>query len=224
MDTCGNRTCGNHTCGNDTCGQGDGNGGRGPRGTAFPWVWLVPGLLTLAGLVAWGIVVYPRLPPQVPQHFGSDGVDAYADKSVGSVFLPVLVHAGALALVAGTAYATLRVTPASELGPGRRAFGLVNRPSTREGARRIAKAQLFLGFCLGLTMAGSCKLMWDTAPHRRGAATAGPLVLVLAPLAVGTLAVLGAALWDRRSVPAAKTKKATGTETGGGPHRPPSAG
>ncbi|MEU2081952.1 DUF1648 domain-containing protein [Streptomyces albus] len=169
--------------------------------TRFPWLWLLPGFLVVLGLVVWGIVVYPDLPDRVPQHFGSDGVDQYADKSVFSVFLPVLVPAGLLVVMAGTAYATLRMTPGSELPPGRSVSPFVNRPATRAGARRLARAQLFLAFCVGLTMAGACTAMWSTDPQHE-TATSQLLVLVLAPMAVGVGAVLLTALRDR-AAPAA---------------------
>ncbi|MEW2223141.1 DUF1648 domain-containing protein [Streptomyces sp. NPDC006990] len=167
-------------------------------GAAFPWGWLVPGVLLVVGLLVWGIVVYPRLPQQVPQHFGSDGVDRYADKSVGAVFLPVLVHAGALALLTGTAFATLRITPVRDLPPGRRTSSLVNRPQTAQGALGLARAQLFLGCCLGVTVAVACSLMWAVEPPAEGEPRTGTLLLALLPSALGTAAVLAAAFRDRR--------------------------
>ncbi|MGI5351571.1 DUF1648 domain-containing protein [Streptomyces sp. CA-250714] len=176
--------------------RGDGDG-QAAGGAGFPWLWLLPGLLVLAGLLLWGIVAYPDLPAKVPQHLGSDGIDRYADKSVGSVFVPVFVHAGALALLAGTACATLRITPLSELPPEQRGSSLVNRPKTREGARRVARAQLFLACCLGLTLAVVCRVMWSTAPQAKDGPQTGTLVLALLPVALGTLAVLWTALQDR---------------------------
>ncbi|SER30677.1 DUF1648 domain-containing protein [Streptomyces qinglanensis] len=177
--------------------QGDRNGDA-PGGARFPWWWLAPGVLVLAGLLVWGIAVYPRLPPQVPQHFGSDGVDRYAEKSVGTVFLPVLVHAGVLALLAGTASATLRITPVRDLPPGRQTSSLVNRPQTARGALRLARAQLFLGCCLGMTIAVACSLMWAVEPPAEGEPRTGALLLALLPSALGTAAVLAAAFRDRR--------------------------
>ncbi|MBO8190821.1 DUF1648 domain-containing protein [Streptomyces oryzae] len=175
----------------------EGDGRTAGDGADFPWLWLAPGLLVLLGLLIWGVLVYPDLPEQVPQHIGSDGVDRYADKSVGAVFLPLFVHAGTLALLAGTAYATLRITPQSELGPDQRVSSLVNRPKTREGARRGARAQLFLAFCLGLTLAVTCTVMWSTTPPEEGARLTWTLVLALLPVGLGTLAVLVTALRDR---------------------------
>ncbi|MBO8188329.1 DUF1648 domain-containing protein [Streptomyces spirodelae] len=177
--------------------DGDGAGRRADGGADFPWLWLAPGLLILVGLLVWGVVVYPDLPAKVPQHIGSDGVDRYGDKSVGTVFLPVFVHAGTLALLAGTAYATLRMTPTSELGAEQRTSSLVNRPRDRASARRIARLLLILGFCLGLTMTVTCTVMWSTTPPKQGEELTGKLVLALLPVALGTLALLVTALRDR---------------------------
>ncbi|MEU5836791.1 DUF1648 domain-containing protein [Streptomyces diacarni] len=164
----------------------------------FPWLWLVPGVLVLAVLAVWGVLVYPDLPARVPQHFGSDGVDAYADKSVGSAFVPVFVQLGVLVVMSATTLLTVRITPESALPPHRRTAGLVNRPSTAEGARQVARAQLFLAFCVGLGMLATCRVMWSTTPQQeaRDSATS-TLVLTLLPIALGTLAVLVTALRDR---------------------------
>ncbi|MGP3978321.1 DUF1648 domain-containing protein [Streptomyces sp. 8N114] len=178
-------------------GEDRGGDGRAADGQDFPWLWLLPGLLVLVGLLLWGIVVYPHLPAKVPQHIGGDGIDRYADKSVGTVFIPVFVHAGTLALLAGTAFATLRITPMSELRPGQQVSSLVNRPKTPEGARRGARAQLVLACCVGLTLAVTCTVMWSTSPQEKGEQLTGTLVLALLPLALGTLALLATALRDR---------------------------
>ncbi|WP_326691273.1 MULTISPECIES: DUF1648 domain-containing protein [unclassified Streptomyces] len=165
----------------------------------FPWLWLAPGILVLAGLTVWGIMVYPQLPGRVPQHLGSDGVDSYAAKSVGSVFVPVFLHAGVLAVMSATALLTLRVRPESELAPGERVSSLVNRPRTRRGARRAAKAQLFLACCVGMGLAVACTLMWRTDPlGEQGENVTLPLLLTMLPLLAGTLAVLATAVLDRR--------------------------
>jgi uncharacterized membrane protein len=176
-------------------------GARPAANSGYPWLWLLPGLLVLAGLILWGIAVYPHLPARIPRHMGGNGIDAYWDKSIGTVFLPVIVQAGVLALLAGTAYGTLRVTPTSELPPGRAVSSLVNRPKTREAARRGARAQLFLAFCLGLTMAAVCTVMWSPTPPAEGEPLTGKLLLALLPLALGTLATLTVAFRDRRKTP-----------------------
>lgn len=162
----------------------------------FPWPWLLPSLALLLCLAAWGTGVYPHLPERVPQHLGADGVDAWTDKSVGAVFLPVLLHAGTTALMAGAAALTLRMRPAAELAPHERGPGLVNRPATRASALRIARATLLLGFCIGLGIAATCTVMWSTDPAPR--VPGWLLPASLAPTAAGTAAVLGAALRDRR--------------------------
>jgi len=168
------------------------------RRPGFPWGWLLPSLAVLLGLTAWGAGVYPHLPDRVPRHLGPGGVDAWTEKSVGAVFLPVLVHAGVTVLLAALSAALLRLRPLSELPPHRRT-GLVNRPSTRASAVRIARATLFLGFCLGLSTAATCAVMWRTGPDPD---VPGPLyAAALVPGVLGLVPLLVAAFRDRRERP-----------------------
>lgn len=188
----------------DGPGRQGGRGGQGGKSAptadagrpGFPWLWLAPGVLVLLGLVVWGAVVYPDLPDEVPQHLGTDGVDSYAAKSVGSVFLPVFVYAGVLALMTGVTVFSLRMRPESELEPGARTSPFVNRPRTRAGVRLLARAQLFLACCIGLTMGLTCLVMWSTEEVDKSPG-GGFELLTLAPTAVGVLALLGAVVRDR---------------------------
>ncbi|MFP8944879.1 DUF1648 domain-containing protein [Streptomyces fenghuangensis] len=172
--------------------MGDGDENR----PGFPWVWLLPQLAVLAGLTVWGAAVYPSLPERVPQHIGPGGIDAWADKSVGAVFLPVLIYAGTVAVMAATSAAALRMRTEDELAPGERASSLVNRPATRASALRTARATLLLGFCIGLSIAVTCAVMWRTEPDPQ--VSAWLFAAVLAPLALGLVPVLAAAVRDRR--------------------------
>jgi len=193
--------------------------GAGERGRpAFPWLWLLPNLALLAGMAAWGVAVYPRLPARVPQHMGPDGVDAYTAKSVGAVFVPVFVHAGTVLLLAVVAAAVVRMRPESEFpaesgagtgagAGGRVTYGpwqgswarqAVNRPATREGARRIARATLFLALCEGAALAAACTVMWRTGPA--DSAVPGWVTwAVLLPTLLGVVPLLVVAFLDRRS-------------------------
>ncbi|MTE18440.1 DUF1648 domain-containing protein [Streptomyces sp. TRM43335] len=162
----------------------------------FPWRWLLPSLALLLCLTVWGIGIYPRLPERVPQHIGPDGIDAWTEKSVGAVFVPVFVHAGNVALTAAVAAATLRMRPADEIPPGQRASALVNRPSTRASAARTARATLQLALCIGLSLAVTCAVMWRTEPDPH--VPAWLFAAVLAPVALGVVLVLAAAVRDRR--------------------------
>ncbi|MDG9703610.1 DUF1648 domain-containing protein [Streptomyces sp. DH37] len=172
--------------------MGNDDGGR----PGFPWVWLLPQLAVLVGLAVWGAAVYPHLPERVPRHIGPGGVDAWADRSVGAVFVPVFVHAGTVVMTAAAAVAALRVRPADELAPGERASSLVNRPSTRASALRTARATLQLGFCVGLSIAVTCAVMWRTEPDPH--VPSWLLAAVLAPVVLGLVPVLAAAVRDRR--------------------------
>lgn len=170
------------------------------RRPAFPWPWLLPNVALLAATAAWGIAVYPRLPARIPQHMGPSGVDAYTDKSVGAAFLPVFVQAGTVLLLAAVAFAVLRVRPESECGPaeGGRARSLTNRPATRAGALRVAKATLFLALCEGAALAAACTVMWRTgSPDAAVPGWVGWSVSV--PALFGVLPLLVVAFLDRRS-------------------------
>ena len=169
---------------------------REDEAARFPWTGLAAGFLVLVGLTVWGVVAYPGLPDRVPQHMGTGGVDTWTDRTVGSVFLPVFVYAGVLAVMAGTTVLTLRTRPTSELAPGKRVSSLVNRPSTPEGARLLARAQMLLACCVGIGIAGACTAMWSTHPEDAGSAWS--LVLTLVPIALGTLGVVAASVQDKR--------------------------
>ncbi|PJE98355.1 hypothetical protein CUT44_06445 [Streptomyces carminius] len=162
----------------------------------FPWPWLLPSLAVLLGLTAWGIGVYPELPERVPQHVGPDGVDAWTDKSVGAVFLPVFLYAGVTVVMTAVCAAAPRIRPADELDPGERTSGLVNRPATRVSALRTGRAVLLTNALIGLLIALSCTVMWRTEPASH---VPGWFPVVL--LAVGSASVvpvLVAAVRDRR--------------------------
>lgn len=81
----------------------------------FPWLWLVPSLVLLVAMGAWGAVRYPQLPELIPQHIGLGGVDAWTSKSIGSAFLPVFLHLGLTVLFAGIAFGVVRTAPEEEL-------------------------------------------------------------------------------------------------------------
>ncbi|WP_030544553.1 DUF1648 domain-containing protein [Streptomyces albus] len=163
----------------------------------FPRLWLLPGLAVLLGLTVWGIAAYPGLPERLPQHFGPGGVDRWAEKSVATAFIPVFVQAGVMALMAGTAVATLRMRPRDEAatGPESAWVRLLNRPGSRASALRVAKATLFLGFCIGLTTAATGAVMWRTEERT----DVPPLLLpaALLPVLAGTAVLVVVAVRDR---------------------------
>lgn len=163
---------------------------------AFPWPWLLPSLVLLVVLTAWGVGVYPHLPERVPQHMGPDGVDAWTEKSVGAVFLPVFLYAGTTALMAAVAAGLTRMRSTEELAPHERTSSLINRPPTRASALRAARATLLLGFCIGPSIAVICAVMWRTEPEPD--IPGWLFAAALAPVALGMVPLLVAALRDRR--------------------------
>ncbi|WP_206337698.1 DUF1648 domain-containing protein [Streptomyces sp. WAC 06738] len=134
---------------------------------AFPWGWLVPSAVVLGAMTVWGVLRYPEVPGRVPQHIGPGGVDAWTDKSVWTVFLPVFVYAGLTLVLVACAAAAARTTPLDALpeprDPWARAGGsMVNRPATAASAHRLARALLLLNAGLGLGFLPPCWTQWRT--------------------------------------------------------------
>ncbi|WP_306316994.1 MULTISPECIES: DUF1648 domain-containing protein [unclassified Streptomyces] len=164
----------------------------------FPWPWLAANVLLLAGMVVWGVAVYPRLPDRIPQHIGGGGVDAWTDKSVGGAFVLVFVYVGVTALLSATAVLLLRATPTAELPDGEPRFALTGsqRPATRAGARRMAVAVLGTNLGVGVSFVVGNLVMWRTTvtPEVPWWFLAG----MLAPIGVGAVATVVVGVRDRR--------------------------
>ena len=164
-------------------------------------LWLLPSVVLLVVLGAWGAIRYPSLPDRIPRHVGSGGVDAWADRSIGSAFLLVFLYAGVTVLMTATTELVLRITPKSELEPTGSPFArsaselLLNRPATRASARRIARALLTLNACVGLSFLASCGVQWRGTPDPD--VPGWLFAAVIAPIAAGTVLVLAVALYDR---------------------------
>ncbi|MFH9425943.1 DUF1648 domain-containing protein [Streptomyces sp. NPDC017529] len=154
-------------------------------------------------MAVWGVIRYARLPAQIPKHIGMQGVDAWTDRSIGGAFLLVFVYAGATALMVGCAELTLRVTPRDELpdtNTARYAAGasevLMNRPSSRDSACRIARSLLLLNTSIGLALSVGCGILWRSAadPDVPGWTYAGMLI----PFLAGTAVTIAAAVRVRK--------------------------
>ncbi|MFE1176864.1 DUF1648 domain-containing protein [Streptomyces sp. NPDC058773] len=166
-------------------------------------LWLLPNAALLAALTLWGIVRYPHLPSRIPQHIGTDGVDAWTDRSIGSAFVLVFVYLGVTALLTACAELTLRVTPHAELPKEVAPFGnglvsaSLNRPRTRASALRTARAVLVLNACVGTSLLIGCSVLWRS--------TANPGVpgwlfaAMLLPVLAGTAVTVAAAVRDRQT-------------------------
>ncbi|MCM2578019.1 DUF1648 domain-containing protein [Streptomyces meridianus] len=165
--------------------------------------WLLSNVALLLALPVWGAVRYPRLPERIPQHIGTGGVDAWADRSIGSAFVLVFVYAAVTVLTVVSAELTLRMTPRDAL-PQERAepfararMSLVNRPASRASARRIARAVLVLNACVGLSFLVGCGVLWRSTPDP----DVSPwfLVATIAPIVAGVVPTVVAAVRDRKA-------------------------
>ncbi|MFI9461036.1 DUF1648 domain-containing protein [Streptomyces xiamenensis] len=155
--------------------------GTGRRGGT--WWWLAPSLLLLGGMLAWGLLRYPEIPDRVPQHIGPGGVDAWAGKSVGSVFLPVFLYAGLTAVMAGCAAAVVRSTPLDAMPApqdrwARASATTSGRPATAASARQLARALLMANALLGVALLPLCWVQWRTVQTTEVAAWTWMLALV----------------------------------------------
>ncbi|MFC8226349.1 DUF1648 domain-containing protein [Streptomyces sp. NPDC057287] len=167
-------------------------------------MWWLPSAVLLVGQATWGVLRYPHLPDRIPQHIGTDGVDSWADRSVGNAFVLVFVYAGVTALMVGCAKLTLRVTPRDELprsgtspyAAARTASPLVNRPRSRASALRAARALLVLNACIGLSFVAGCGMLWRSTPDP-DVPVWFPVAMTL-PLLVGTAVTLAAAVHGRK--------------------------
>ncbi|MCC3282448.1 DUF1648 domain-containing protein [Arthrobacter caoxuetaonis] len=76
------------------------------------WLPHVAAAVLLLSCFAYGATVYGSLPESVPVHWGLDGPDAWEEKSVGTVFLPLLVASGTTVLLAFISAVAPAMTPA----------------------------------------------------------------------------------------------------------------
>ncbi|WP_336048130.1 DUF1648 domain-containing protein [Streptomyces sp. CA2R101] len=166
-------------------------------------LWLLPNAALLTALAVWGIVRYPHLPDRIPQHIGTDGVDAWTSRSVGSAFLLVFVHLGATVLLTACAELTLRVTPSAELPDSAAPFGnglvrsSLNRPRTRASALRTARALLTFNACVGVSLMIGCAVLWRSAPEPE--VSGWLFTAMIVPILVGTALTVVSAVRDRRA-------------------------
>lgn len=168
---------------------------------SFPWWWLLPSVLLAGVITAWGIAVYPNLPDQIPQHVGVNGVTAWWDTSVGTVFLPLFVYAGVTALFAGGATGLLRMTPADEMPKADNPWAaaesaMKNRPASVTAARRSARALLATNAVMGVAFVLVSAVSWHTSPTKEAPGWLLPVALTV--FAIALLPVLWA-WWRERA-------------------------
>ncbi|MBK3595908.1 MULTISPECIES: DUF1648 domain-containing protein [Streptomyces] len=165
-------------------------------------LWLLPSAVILAAMGVWGSLRYSHLPERIPKHIGAGKVDAWTGRSVGSAFLLVFVYAAVTLLMAGTAELTLRVTPRDEMPAtdaapfAVAASSSVNRPGSRESARRIARSLLLLNTSVGVSLLIGCGILWRSTSDPE--VSAWLLAAMTVPILAGTVLTVVAALGDRK--------------------------
>lgn len=162
-------------------GSLDPNAGQG----AFPWHYLLPGLVLLALILVIGVVRYPSLPPVIAIHFGANGrPNGYAAKSWASVLFPFWNGLVVTALIAGLAFFTLR-SP-RRLDPSRPQASLEQSHRFRD---RMMRLLLLLVGAVNLTLLLTALVTWGMLPS--GPPT--PELLVLVPV-LAALVIIASAL------------------------------
>lgn len=161
------------------------------------WSWLTPSLLLLGAMAVWGVLRYPELPDRVPEHIGSDRVDAWTATTVWAAFVPVFVYAGITVVLSGCAALSAHVKPLDELpGAADRRSGaanaLTNRPASAASARRTARALLIMNALCGAALLPLCWIQWRTPQTADVPGWLLPATLVLFLLG---LVPIGVAWW-----------------------------
>ncbi|MEO3839738.1 DUF1648 domain-containing protein [Streptomyces sp. B22F1] len=157
----------------------------------------MPSLVLLGAMVVWGTVRYPQLPDRVPEHIGPGGVDAWTDKSVGTVFLPVFVYAAVTVVVVACAVGAARVTPLDEMPQprdrwGRAASVMGSRPATAASAQRLIRALGMMNAVLGAAFLPPC---WVQFRATQTAGVPGWVLPVTLAVLLASLLPLGVVWW-----------------------------
>ena len=177
-----------------------------PR-TAPAFGWYIAGLVVLAAVVVIGASLYSSLPNPVPVHWNAEGeVDRYAEKNVWSVFGPILIGIGTVALLFLLGVFMPR-------WPIRAAASDSAETSTRIAAAQLRLAQDLLGqIALLIALEFSClAIVGWLAPHSPALMI---VTILLIPLLLLGVVVLFMVRY-RRAIVAARTG-AAGVRDGAG--------
>jgi uncharacterized membrane protein len=114
-----------------------------------PTWWFVSALVLLGAVAAYGVAAYEAMPASIPVHWNAAGVaDAYAEKSVWSVFGPLLIGGATIVGLYALSF-LVRVSPVrgdaadDRAANARRAFAVRSLTSTMLGALMLALAAIF---------------------------------------------------------------------------------
>ncbi|QUQ63993.1 DUF1648 domain-containing protein [Kutzneria sp. CA-103260] len=121
----------------------------------FPWLWLTPAVAITVATAVLGVILYPSMPETLTVHYGANGPDRLAAKSIGAAFALVFVQIGVTALLTAITVAAFRSRP--DLDP---AHPVGSARWHRRYLALGAKTLLGLAAMIDLAMLGSSVLMW----------------------------------------------------------------
>ena len=118
-----------------------------------PWLPHVGAALILVACFAYGAMIYGSLPGIVPVHWDMDGPDAWEERSVGRVFLPLIVASGSTAVLAFISAAAPALSPKD---PNASAWEAFRRQGMVRGTvAALGTVSLLIAGCVGyLTIQG----------------------------------------------------------------------
>ena len=167
----------------------------------FPWEWAALPVVVVAATVVAGVLRYPSLPAVMAVHYGPNGADRFAPKSVGSVFTLVFIQAALTVLLLGISFAAFRAR--ADIDPAR---PTASAHWHRENVVRLSRALLVLTTLVDFGMGATAWLIWSGSPS-----PAGVLATALVPVLVGVAVLIFAVYQGRQTQPAG--------EGGGSAHR-----
>jgi len=151
-----------------------------------PIWWAIVSVLLLLAVVVIGIAAYPNLPEMVPVHWNAAGeIDGDAAKSIWSVFGPVLIGMGVVALLFATSYLG-RLTTARSV-----ASDTHEQAAHRADVQRRLLVSLLgqLGLVVTLLICALTVTEWF-APHSNVLFVVFPIVLIVLIAAMITVFVV----------------------------------
>jgi uncharacterized membrane protein len=189
-----------------------------PAGRPRPaYGWFAAALVVLATAAAVGAAVYDGLPATIPVHWDASGLaDRFEAKSFWSVFGPILIGFGVLALIVGIAFVVRSV-------PWRRGSGELPEVAERIAALQAHLTQALLGWVAFVVSAAIAVLSTLGWWHAASSEPSAGVLIVTVTLLIAIFAVIVAyavrlvsgtrAIRAAAVVPAGAAARGTGRDT-----------